>query len=116
MKISKDKTYKTRDGREVRILATDIDNNNFPVAAAVRNPLNNTEHVTSFTSDGYVFLTRIQNSNNLVEVKPRHKRFMVAGPAWGYLTKEAAQRAAKEYSDKGVAVVEFEFEEGEGLA
>ena len=37
----------TREGKPVRILCTDLDDNDYPVAAAIRN-----RHVDKFTADG----------------------------------------------------------------
>lgn len=68
--IDKSKTYRTRDGREVRIYATDGDTDG-PIHGAIL-----TRHgwkVTSWTSDGLWCLGAMDGSD-LIEVKPRIKR------------------------------------------
>lgn len=68
--IDKNKTYRTRDGREVRIYATDCGSSE-PVHGAVRDW---TEWVScSWNSNGQ-YISHKTTDNDLIEVKPRIKR------------------------------------------
>jgi hypothetical protein len=112
--ISKDKTYRTRDGREVRIYATDV------------NPFK-TIHGASKSNDGLWFphewLCDGSHPNypdtDLIEVKPRIKRTVwlnVFGDhVYGAYTKEGVD--IHPYVDSRLACVKVEIdcEEGEGL-
>ena len=67
MKIDKNRTYTTRDGRAVRIYATDA-NEDFPVHGAVKT--SEGWELKSWTSDG-VWMTSPHNASNLIEaLKP----------------------------------------------
>ena len=62
--ISMDKKYKTRDNQKVRILATDIDNEVYPVAAEISGC------IYEFTNEGYFYPYRGINKLDLIEVSP----------------------------------------------
>lgn len=108
--IDKNKTYRTRDGREVRIYATDH-GGRFPVAGA-------------FFDDGRWQFSTWDNDGNwcsgacsadLIEVKPRIVRtyWMLVYDTYCTHSKE---KPAKFSSDcKACVKVEIECEEGEGL-
>ena len=109
--ISKDKTYRTRDGREVRIYATD-GGQAYNVHGAVH-------HIAL----GWICHTWLSNGRSnmhencdLIEVKPRHKRTVWLNVhdfhcfAW----------SSKEHADaQGGRIacikVDLDFEEGEGI-
>jgi hypothetical protein len=111
--ISKDKTYRTRDGREVRIYATDAGLNKNIIHGASNDGeygwvphawLPNGEHA-SYT--GY----------DLIEVKPRIKRTV-----WINIFKKGTLlHETREDADAALGVrlacvkVEIDCEEGEGL-
>jgi hypothetical protein len=67
--ISKDKTYRTRDGREVRIYATD-GGGDYPVHGSVKT--NDGWRSRTWVSNGQV--GPFENDGDLIEVKPRIKR------------------------------------------
>ena len=120
--ISKDKTYRTRDGREVRIYATD-GGGDHPVHGSIK--MNDGWRSCTWLSDGTV--TCDAQPCDLIEVKPRIKRTF-----WMNVYPEHDIRP---YEDKYVAdaceslrnvmgiesrriacvKVEIDFEEGEGL-
>ena len=118
--ISKDKTYRTRDGREVRIYATDAGRNNNIVHGATHDAgWGWVPHVwlPDGTHESIPFLT-------LIEVKPRIRRTVWLNVyddkyVGLYYNRKNADEDM-EYmpsSFKRVACVKFEIdcEEGEGL-
>ncbi len=109
--ISKDKQYRTRDGREVRIYATD-GYTDFPVHGAVKNkegwmPL-------QWHLQGYWHPTN--RDLDLIEVKPRIKR-----DVWIHIFNdgdlEVTDNPASAYITHRIACVKvvIDCEEGEGL-
>jgi len=112
--IDKDKQYKTRDGREVRIYATD-GRGVFPVHGAIK-------HVEGWTSvswceDGMHLGNNKQTEYDLIEVKPRKKieRWVMverhdACSMW--CTKPSQIETVNSFAVKHIV---FEVEEGEGL-
>ena len=117
--IDPKKTYRTRDGREVRILMTDGGDWGFPVIAAYKDadgrwwPL----HITA---DGRHCADKaVQSALDLIEVKPRIKREMWVNVYWhsigvGMETKEVADSYAR--PDRIACVkLTIDCEEGEGL-
>ena len=112
--INKDKQYRTRDGREVRIYATD----GRPPASEVHGAVNCGDGwVThSWYKDGKYCWE--QGGLDLIEVKPRIKRTVwlnvYALTVVGYETRYAADDVASK--DRLACVkVEIDCEEGEGL-
>ena len=114
--IDKSKTYRTRNGREVRIYATD------GCRAKVHGAMlidEGWEH-RSWMSDGRIQLCQ-EHEFDLIEVRPRHKRtvwlnvYPTSTSCWEY--KEYADSRANRVSFERIACikVELDFEEGEGL-
>ena len=114
--ISKNKTYRTRDGREVRIYATD-GRGDYPVHGAIKTITGWESHIW-FKCGKSIFQDETERSGDLIEVKPRIRRTVwlnmyphtikVAG------TKENAD--LKSNNDRIACVkVEIDCEEGEGL-
>jgi hypothetical protein len=114
--ISKDKTYSTRDGREVRIYATDGDYP-FVVHGAIKNKDGQWEPEKWLNRGCATIMT--QSDRDLIEVKPRIKRTVwlnVFGDhVYGAYTKEGVD--IHPYVDSRLACVKVEIdcEEGEGL-
>ena len=111
--ISKDKQYRTRDGREVRIYATD--------AGMGQNIIHGATHDGEFGWVPHVWMPDGSHERisflDLIEVKPRHKRtvWLNVYPhsvcAWNerkYADRNAHDRIA-------CIRVDLDFEEGEGL-
>lgn len=117
--ISKDKEYRTRDGREVRIYATDGDND-FPVHGAIKHPEG--WSVFCWRADGK-YTSIGQGSPDLIEVKPRIKRtvWLVHSPDGFTLTATTlaeAKALARNCSEPERCAIErhdVDCEEGEGL-
>jgi len=117
--ISKDKQYRTRDGREVRIYATDgcI---GAPVQGAIK--IGNEWHLGHWTKEGVYGLygSPKMDDYSLIEVKPRIQRtvwmnvYEREDDVYGYISKERADNSAA--PDRILCVkVEIDCEEGEGL-
>jgi hypothetical protein len=119
--ISKDKTYCTRGGQEVRIYATDA-GGLFPVHGAIFQ--DGTWHGMKWTEEGKTHFTTtscmVNTVDDLVEVKPRHKRTVwlnvydnevIHG---GWRTKEEADNIS--HRNRVACIkLDLDFEEGEGL-
>ncbi|KPK13971.1 MAG: hypothetical protein AMJ56_00555 [Anaerolineae bacterium SG8_19] len=114
--ISKDKTYRTRDGREVRIYATD-GHPLEPIHGAFQD-YSGAWNSTMWRHDG----TNVygKGETDLIEVKPRIKRTVwmnvydnevIHG---GWRTKEEAQ-GYHEKNRIACLKLDLDFEEGEGL-
>jgi hypothetical protein len=114
MQIDINKKYKTRDGREVRIYATDGEKRQ-PVHGAVCD--NGVWLASVWLSDGKV-VSHLENDSDLIEVKQRIQRTV-----WGnvytnrvvpYNDRESADRLANK--DRLACVkIEIDCAEGEGL-
>jgi hypothetical protein len=116
--ISKDKQYRTRDGREVRIYATDGDGSGSAIHGAIKNfygwvaTVWNPDGKCHWGAGCYGDSTP---ANDLIEVRPRHKRTV-----WLHVFKNGSVCATEEsyYVPVGRIAcikVELDFEEGEGL-
>ncbi len=71
-KIEMHKQYKTRDGRNVRVLCVDVKNSIYTVAAAVLTLTDRDEEyevIETFTADGF-FIVNEEDQYDLIEVKP----------------------------------------------
>ena len=111
--IDINKTYRTRDGREVRIYATDGGGPQ-PVHGAVSGL--SFWSTASWSKNGsYNLAYGQEHDNDLIEVRPRHKRTV-----WLHVFKNGSVCATEEtyYVVSGRIAcikVELDFEEGEGL-
>ena len=113
--ISMDKTYRTRDGREVRIYAVDGGGKQ-PIHGSVKNEDGSWKPI-SCCSGGTQWGERIKNDYDLIEVKPRIKRTV-----WLNLYENCHHASTKADADNSAAYdriacvkVEIDVEEGEGL-
>lgn len=110
--ISKDKTYRTRDGREVRIYATD-GFGDAPIHGAFKRQ--DDWDCICWTEDGVCVFNP---SWSLIEVKPRIKRTVwmnvYATTVIGYETKYAADDVAAR-DRLACVLVDIDCEHGEGL-
>ena len=110
--IDKSKTYRTRDGREVRIYATD-GRYGCEVHGAIKQ--NNGWMEYTWTITGHSDHIK---DNSLIEDRPRHKRTV-----WLNVYEDCAgvwdsKKEADKYSIRerlACIKVELDFEEGEGL-
>ena len=113
--IDKNKKYRTRDGREVRIYATD-GIGSYPVHGATRGRQGWTPE--KWTADGLFFYDGSQREGDLVEVKPRIKRevWLNVYPeaACLYYSRAMADQAAFDLRLACVKIT-IDCEEGEGL-
>jgi hypothetical protein len=112
--INTEKQYRTRDGREVRIYATDGGGSR-PVHGAYLTK-NGFWISATWMADGK--WDSENDAYNLIEVKPRHKRTVWINL---YETDGGTAFASKKYADLCAASriacikVDLDFEEGEGL-
>ena len=116
--IDKNKTYKTRDGREVRIYATDGGGPQ-PIHGAISG-LNFWSTANWSKNGSYTVVYGQEHDNDLIEVRPRHKRTV-------WLNVYSTSRHVEAFVDKLMAdkmsassriaciKVELDFEEGQGL-
>lgn len=112
-KIDKNKQYKTRDGREVRIYATDVAGI-YHVHGATKNESG--WYLAQWYSDGR--RSRFNESpSDLIEVKPRMKfeRWVMVNRNGDYSLW--LDKPSKSVSVDAFAItrISFEVEEGEGL-
>ena len=114
--ISKDKTYRTRDGREVRIYATDGDNWS-PIHGAIKEKSG--WCLCAWHEDGSYVDSMLEQPNDLIEVKPRIKRTVwlnVYPDKSGDYSQLRNLADALATTDRLACVkVEIDCEEGEGL-
>ena len=114
--ISMQKAYRTRDGREVRIYATDGDKDQ-AVHGAVKCPDGWTSY--AWFSDGQYARADRNGRHDLIEVRPRHKRtvWLNVYKDGFYGALHSKHRADYESAKERIACikVELDFEEGEGL-
>jgi hypothetical protein len=110
--ISKDKTYRTRDGREVRIYATDA-GDKYPIHGAIRWP--NFWSPGNWTETGKYRASYSDHDYDLIEVKPRIKRTVWLN-VYEHLIS-ASETPIQQFLQKPLArvKVEIDCEEGEGL-
>ena len=114
--IDKNKTYKTRDGKKVRIYATDGEKE-YPVHGAIK--LHNEWMAITWTAEGkYCGLGG--DDKDLIEVKPRIQReywVNVYPDNLGFVHLDRAQADEVGFSSNRIACVKItiDCEEGEGL-
>ena len=113
--ISIDKQYRTRDGREVRIYATDGGHGKIIHGAIKNGPY---WEAFSWQSNGMVSCYD-QNVEDLVKVRPRHKRTVwlnVYGSPDDVTAYNYRWKADQSVSPRIACIkVDLDFEEGEGL-
>jgi hypothetical protein len=113
--ISKDKTYRTRDGREVRIYATD-GGGSYPVHG-VHKGQDDVWVLGCWTHDGMVLKHGVSEID-LIEVKPRIQRTVwlnvYENNVYPHSTKEFAMYC-KNDGQLACVKIEIDCEEGEGL-
>jgi hypothetical protein len=113
-KISKDKQYKTRYGREVRIYATD-GAGEYPVHGALKS--SEGWICTAWGSQGHIVKPCRETRDDLIEVKPRMKieRWIAIdsrGNASMFLSNPPPVVMTTAFAIKHIV---FEVEEGEGV-
>jgi len=113
--IDINKQYRTRDGREVRIYATDGAMPR-PVHGAVKSSYDSTWHSFQWHEDGrLVHNVLAVDLSDLIEVRPRHKRTVFLH-VFKNSTVCATEEAYYEITNRIACIkVELDFEEGEGL-
>lgn len=118
--IDINKKYRTRDGKEVRIYATD-GGGDYPIQGAVRT-LDGRWRVCTWKKKGKYTSQSYDHPLDLIEIREKHKRtvwILVGeyGEFDSFEDKESALHYKKINSLNSTACipVEFEFEEGDGL-
>lgn len=116
--ISMDKKYKTRDGRDVRLLCVDGPNERYPVIGIVQGlgfPYN-------WMSSGNADTADLETSSDLIEVKPRIEGWVNIYTKEAFNPDELVTRLYKTRNEadrwahkKRIACLHVSFEEGEGL-
>ena len=118
--IDINKKYRTRDGREVRIYATDGAMPR-PVHGAVKSSYDSTWHSFQWHEDGRLVHNILAvDLSDLIEVRPRHKWTVwlnIYGPE-SFTSHVSREQAGDEQDTGRIACikVELDFEEGEGLS
>ena len=113
--IDINKKYRTRDGREVRIYATDGIMPR-PIHGAVKSSYDSTWHSFQWHEDGRLVHNILAvDLSDLIEVRPRHKRTV-----WLHVFKNstvcATEEAYYEITNRIASIkVELDFAEGDGL-
>ena len=111
--IDINKKYRTRDGREVRIYATDGGGPQ-PVHGAISG-LNFWSTANWSKNGSYTVVYGQEHDNDLIEVRPRHKR-TVWLHVWNGGTVCATEESYYVPAGRIACIkVELDFEEGEGL-
>ena len=116
--IDKDRTYRTRDGREVRIYATD-GRGEFQIHGAIKTDIG--WSCSEWKLNGQSYVNR-SGPNDLIEVRPRHKR-TVWLTVWSFNYIQVMSTPEWQISKSGRSgeipyaciKVELDYEEGEGL-
>jgi len=115
MKISMDKTYRTENGKDVRIYAVD-GGGTHPVHGAIFNDYDNAWGPFNWQSNGVFTAASGDAGYNLVEVKPsiKVKRYIAV---YGEHSTEVFHtlEEAKDTDPKAIITVDEEVEEGYGL-
>jgi hypothetical protein len=112
--IDKDKQYKTRDGREVRIYATD-GGGEYPVHGAIRR--GDGWGCEMWGSNGRIVSSCRQKPEDLIEVKPRMKfeRWYLFTSQGDYSIWQSKPDTSSAIDAFAIKHIVFEVEEGEGL-
>ena len=112
--IDINKKYRTRDGREVRIYATDSDGTKKPIHGAVKEKTG--WYMLAWSKNGIV--SNVDRNLDLIEVRPRHKRTVwltFVGDGFRCYETELDAQANHLMSKLAIIKVDLDFEEGEGL-
>jgi len=116
MKIDASKTYKTRDGRQVRIYATGA-GGDYPVHGATKDE-NHKWRQTSWTADGS-YVVEAPSGLDLIEQRPRRtlNKWLNVYDDMSTIGCATREEADSHCSDRRIACLHItrEFEEGEGL-
>ena len=99
--IDKDRTYRTRDGREVRIYATDGGPNKMSVHGAINYGEN--WQSCSWHSLG-AYYADSESEKDLIEVRPRHKRTVWVNVYPNHFTHYETKKQADERSDQSTRI------------
>ena len=115
--IDINKQYRTRNGREVRIYATDEGCGVASVHGAIKTK-DGIWHVYSWSEDGLSIFGR-ERDEDLIEIRPRHKWtawMNIYGPT-SFTSHISREQAEDEQDENRIACikVKLDFEEGEGL-
>ena len=100
----------TREGKPVRIVCTDLDDCNYPVAAAVKN-----FHVDKFTADG-LFQVGHVNRYDLFFATEKHEGWVnlyhssILNEIYSSKVY-ASEEDAKQYAGESIATIKVEWEE-----
>jgi hypothetical protein len=112
--IDINKQYRTRDGREVKLLMTDAGSNR-PVIGAFQHE-DGTWVPCAWLSNGqYAPFDNYCSNFDLVEVKTKHVRWLNCYEDAQAATREEADRLVSKFARR-IACIRVEFEEGEGLS
>ena len=113
------KQYRTRDGRKVRIYATDGGLEHCMTHGAAKNKSGYWEAASWYTAHGGYYDCGVDHHYDLIEVRPRHKRTVWVNVYPNHFTHYETKKQADERSDQSIRIacvkVELDFEEGEGL-
>ncbi len=107
-KISTDKTYRTKDGKDVVIFTTTAIR-----SRPVVGQLGGDSYITSWYEDGS-YETKGSSPMDLVEVMPKHVQW-VNVYSFGVVACDTREEADKGSSSGRIACLRIEFTEGEGL-
>ena len=100
----------TREGKPVRILCTDLDDNDYPVAAAIRN-----RHTDKFTADG-LFQDGEETKYDLFFAPEKHEGWVnlyhssILNEIYSSKVY-ASEEDAKQYAGESIATIKVEWEE-----
>ena len=113
--IDINKKYRTRDGREVRIYATDGGLEHCMTHGAAKNKSGYWEAASWYTAHGGYYDCSTQHCYDLIEVRPRHKRTV-----WLHVFENstvcATENAHYDITNRIACIkVELDFAEGDGL-
>lgn len=75
--ITMGKKYQTRDGRAVRILATDVKANSYSVVGIVTEYAGGREFISEWTATGESISRMYGTHNDLIPVPTKHEGWMV---------------------------------------
>jgi len=115
--IDKSKTYRTRDGREVRIYATD-GRDFYPVHGAIDQGDGWQQNCWTKNGQHSLNKTTCYDGSDLIEVRPRHKRtvWLNVHPDNEYAAfGERAEADEVAYERIACIKVDLDFCEGDGL-